>query len=127
MTETQGLKQKAGTVLLWLITLAVAVPMILAGGTKFQPGGMWPDLFAGWGYSMGFLYLVGVLEVAGAISLLIPRFAAYGGAVLMMVMGGAAYTLLTQPGEMGVTPSIVNLVLLSIIVVARRQERWTPG
>jgi uncharacterized membrane protein YphA (DoxX/SURF4 family) len=127
MTELTSTKQKAGLVFLWLVTLAVAVPMLLAGGTKFQPDGMWPDLFAGWSYSMGFLYLIGSLEVLGALALLVPRLAAYAAVVLWVVMAGAAYTLLTHPGEMGPTPAFVNLVLLSIIAVVRWPRRWRPA
>ena len=120
-------RQRVGVVLLWLITLGVAIPMTLAGVTKFMPGGMWPDLFAGWGYSLGFLYLIGVLEVGGAIALVIPKFATYAAGLLAVVMAGAAFTLLSNPGEMGPTPALVNFVMLVVIGFARRGVRWTPS
>ncbi len=127
MAENQGTAHKVRTVLLWLVTLAVALPMMLAGGTKFLPGGMWPELFTGWSYSIPFLYLIGVLEVGGAIALLVPRFATYAATLLAAIMIGAVYTLVANPGEMGVTPPTVNVVLLTIIAFARREQRWRPS
>lgn len=127
MSEERTLGQKVGAVVLWLITLAVAVPMLLAGGTKVLPDGMWPDMFAAWGYSLWFLYLIALIEVAGAIALLVPRFATYAAGVLAVVMAGAAFTLLTNPGEMGATPAIANLVMLAIVGFMRRGVRWTPS
>ena len=127
MAENQGTAHKVRTVLLWLVTFAVAIPMALAGGTKFLPGGMWPELFTGWSYSIPFLYLIGVLEVGGAIALLVPRFATYAATLLAAIMIGAVYTLVANPGEMGVTPPTVNVVLLTIIAFARREQRWRPS
>ena len=127
MTENQGTAHKVRILLLWVVTLAVALPMTLAGGSKFLPGGMWPELYTGWSYSIPFLYLIGALEVGGAIALLVPRFATYAALVLGVIMIGATYTLLANPGEMGPTPPIVNVVLLTIIAVARREQRWRPS
>jgi uncharacterized membrane protein YphA (DoxX/SURF4 family) len=127
MSEERTLGQKVGTIVLWLITLAVAVPMLLAGSTKVLPDGMWPEMFAAWGYSTWFLYLIALVEVAGAIALLVPRFATYAAAVLAVVMAGAAFTLLTNPGDMGPTPAIANMVMLAIVGFMRRDVRWTPS
>ena len=119
--------QKVGVALLWVVSIAVALAMLAAGAMKFQPDGMWPALFEGWGYSMAFLYLIGVLEVGGALALLVPRFASYAASMLVVVMLGAAYTLIANPGDMGPSSPLVFGAALAIIAFARREARWKPG
>ena len=93
--------------------------------TKFLQPDRWQALFIGWGYAPWFSPVVGVLEMLGAIGLLVPRLAFYAAALLVVVMLGALVTLFTHPGGpmgWGATP-LVYLVLLSLIGAARRKER----
>lgn len=50
------------------------------------------EAFARWGYPLWFMYLTGVLEVAGAVGLLIPRLSALASVCLAALMLGAVAT-----------------------------------
>ncbi len=125
MTEgnTQG---KLGKILLWVVTIAFSATMFVAGATKFVSPETWLAMFEDWGYPPQLSYLIGALEMAGAGTTLVPRFATYGAALVAVMMVVAAGTLITHPGEMGPTVPIVNVVAFSAIAVARARDRWKP-
>ena len=115
--------QKAKTVLLWVVTVIGALGIAAAGVTKFASAEMWNGLFTEWGYSIGFKSLIGVLEVSGAVFLLVPRFATYAAALLCAVMLGAIYTVIANQSDLGIVAPMGNLVLFSVIAFARRNDR----
>ena len=115
--------QKAKTVLLWVVTVIGALGIAAAGVTKFASAEMWNGLFTEWGYSIGFKSLIGVLEVSGAVFLLVPRFATYAAALLCAVMLGAIYTVIANQSDLGIVAPLGNLVLFSVIAFARRNDR----
>ncbi len=85
---------KVRTVLSW--TLLVLVAAMFAMSALAKLGGRMTEMFAGWGYPAWFATLIGVLELAGAIGLVVPktlRLAVYG---LTVIMAGAAYTHLAN-------------------------------
>ncbi|MDH3272252.1 MAG: DoxX family protein [Gemmatimonadota bacterium] len=126
-TEAAGTLGKLKVVGLWLLTVVMALLLGAAGAAKFVQPDMWTGLFAGWGYPAWFSYVTGALEMGGAVVLLVPRFATYAAALLMVVMIGAAATVTLNPGEMVATPALVNLVGLAIVAWARRDRRWRPS
>jgi uncharacterized membrane protein YphA (DoxX/SURF4 family) len=109
--------------LLWVLTVAVAVGLLLAGATKFTASETWIGLFEGWSYPAWFSYAVGAVEVVGALVLVVPRYSTYAAGVLMLIMAGAIFTLLTNPGEMGPAPAVFNFVGLAVIAYSRRGAR----
>ena len=128
MSDAQAtMADKAKSTLLWVITILAALAMGAAGVTKFTAPDMWNELFTGWGYSVGFKSLIGALEVVGAGLVLVPAFATYAATVLVAIMIGAVYTLMTNPSDMGLVVPMANVVLFAIIAFARRNDRWTPG
>ena len=122
MTE-EGTRGKLGRIGLWVVTVAFAVPMILAGSTKFFASATWLPLFESWGYPPSLSYPVGALEIAGAVAALVPRYATYGAALVAAIMVVAAGTLLLHPGELTPTVPIVNVVAFTTIAVARAKDR----
>ena len=124
-TETTG--QKFGTLLLWVVSIGAGAAMTLAGASKFLASEMWVTNFASWGYPAVFSYLIGVLEVVGGLSVFVPRFATYGASLVAAIMIGAAATLIMNPGEMGPTVPLINIVLFAGIAYFRREVRWTPS
>ena len=118
-------KQRATTVLLWVLTVLEALTMALAGAGKFR-GNQWPTLFVGWGYPLWFMYVIGAAEVVLALLLLAPKLASWAAMGLSVVMIGAIITQVRQPGPGGWTAAAVHLVLVVIIGTGRWPSRARP-
>ena len=121
-----GAAEKFGKIALWLVTIVLGVAMIGAGATKFISSEMWIEMFAGWGYPAAFSFVIGALEIVGAAASFVPRFATYGATLVALIMCGAAFTVVTNPGEMGPLVPMVNIVGFGAIAFFRRGVRWTP-
>jgi len=113
----------AGVIALWLVTIVETLGMGVAGFSKFQNPEFWRASFGGWGYPEGFSAVVGAVEMAGALLLLVPAVARYGASVLVVVMFGAVYTELTNESGLGLAAPLIHLTLLAIILAAR----WRRG
>ncbi len=86
---------------------------IMAGGAKLMGEHSQVEHFSQWGYPVWFLYVTGLIEVAGGICLFIPKAQFYGIVILSITMVGAALTHL-RAHEMSAFP--VPLVLLAGLV-----------
>lgn len=73
----------------WLVGAYLAQLFLRAGWGKVGGDVFWTEAFAGWGYPAWFRVLVGVIELAGAVTLILPWLASYGGIALCLVMMGA--------------------------------------
>jgi putative oxidoreductase len=105
---------------LWVLKVLLAAVFLLFGIQKLIGGATWVQLFAMAGYPEWFRTVVGVIEVAGGIALLIPTFASYAAIALAVVMFGATFTQLVSGGGWDALASLALLVAL--IAVARL--RW---
>ena len=112
---------------LWLLTAFETLSMVAIGAAKFTRAAEWAGLFEGWGYGAWFAMVIGAVEVAGGLTILVPRLASYAAGALGLVMLGALYTTTTKPNELGWTGAAIHLVVLAVILVARRDVRWRPG
>lgn len=118
----------AGTVVVWTLTVVVALGIGIAGLGKLHRPNRWELLFAGWGYPAWFSMVVGIAEVCGAIALLVPAVAFYAATLLAVIMAGALVTLLRHSGGplgWGATPA-VYIVLLIIIAALRSRKAPIP-
>ncbi|MGE0589476.1 MAG: DoxX family protein [Cyclobacteriaceae bacterium] len=79
-------------VLLWLSCTYLAYMFVKNGIIKFDPEGFWGPTFLRWGFPVWFLYLVGFLETAGGILILIPKARFFGAMTISAVMFGALIT-----------------------------------
>lgn len=127
VTDASPPRGKAVTIGLWVVTVIEGLMMALAGSSKFTAAAGWTANFVGWGYPAWFSYFTGGAEVLLAILLFVPRFAAWSGIALAVIMIGALGTLVIHDSPLGVTAPIVNLVLLGIVVIGRWPDRWRPG
>jgi uncharacterized membrane protein YphA (DoxX/SURF4 family) len=74
------------------------------------------------GYGDWYMYLVGGLELAGAIALVIPILSGVSAIALMGLMTGAFVTQLTVfNGQNALTP-VIFFVLLAVVARVRRQH-----
>ena len=93
-------------ILLWLIALWLAYRVGLMGYYKLDPEGMWTKAFQKWGYPVWFRYLIGLLELGGALLLIIPKTRHFGGILLAIIMIGALITRLVNGTSTGDALSI---------------------
>ena len=126
--QRAGKKRRSLFVLTWIASILAALGIGLAGITKFAAAAHWQELFAGWGFPQWFLPVVGALEIAGAVALLIPRLSLYGALVLGSVMIGAIGTLLIYPtAHFPVMLPMSYIILLTGISIARVRMRTEPA
>ena len=114
--------RRAGNGLLWVLTGFETLGFGAAGLGKIL-GKSWPRLFTGWGYAPWFCYLIGAVEITGAVFLLFPRFTSYAALLLMLVMVGAEYTLLTHPGSLGRFAPLGHMLVFAILARGRWGRR----
>lgn len=109
----------------WVLAVLLAIGFILAAIGKLT--GAQTEMFLGWGYAAWFPTLIGVLELAGAIGLLIPkltRFAIFGLTGLMI---GAAYTHVANAEVAQIFRPLLFAVLLWVVWWLRRGRYAEPA
>ena len=113
---------KIRNVFAWFLSILLCLAFLLAGIPKLLSVPAWLGRFSNWGYPKWFVLLIGVLEVLGAILLLIPRFATYAVTILTIVMLGAAYTHVANGEGLAVIRPLIFLCLLAIVGWLRKQS-----
>ncbi|HWF06879.1 MAG TPA: DoxX family protein [Bryobacteraceae bacterium] len=76
-------------ILTWTFTVFLAVVFTLAGGTKLVSTPAMVQEFAQIGFGQWLRYLTGILEVSGAIGLLVPKYRFWAALQIATVMVGA--------------------------------------
>ena len=109
-------------VLAWTASIALFVLIGLAGLSKFMMSAGWNERFEGWGLPVSLVLIVAAIELVGAVLLLIPKLAAWGGAALAVIMLGASATHLFN-GEWVRVPYTLTLMALAIGVARFRHRR----
>ena len=109
---------KATNISSWVLVVLLALGFLLAGIGKLT--GAQTEMFQGWGYAPWFATLIGVLELAGAVGLLVPkltRLAIYG---LTGILIGAAYTHVANAEAAQLVRPLLFAVLLWAVWWLRR-------
>jgi putative oxidoreductase len=122
MVTTNALPAQAGKmrmITLWILSGLVALAFLGVGGAKLTGASAMVELFDKVGRGQWFRYFTGLLEVAGGIGLLIPRYAFYAAGLLAVVMVGAIIAHLTVLGTSPAVP-VVLLVLSATIAWLRK-------
>ena len=96
----------------------LALAFLGAGGGKLTGAAAMVEMFDKIGVGQWFRYVTGLLEVSGAILMLVPGMARYAGALLAVVMVGAVMSHLTILGGNPVAPLVLGV--LSGIVAWKR-------
>jgi len=110
----------AKEVVLWIITLLLALVCLRSGWLKVSGNASWLRDFHRWGYPDCFRIVVGIAELASTVLLLIPRVASYGAGLFALVMLGAILTHATHGESSRLTFNFLLLGLSLIIGYARR-------
>ena len=110
---------KGRIITLWTLSGLAALAFIAAGGGKLAGIPAMVEVFDKVGLGQWFRYLTGLLEVAGGIGLLVPRYAFHAARLLAIVMVGAVIAHLAVLGG-SFAPALVLLVFAGIIAWLRK-------
>ena len=106
---------------LWVLQIAGAAMFFMAGTPKLTGAENMIQVFAAVGLGQWLRYVTGVLEVLGAVALLVPYFAGLAALWLTAVMVAAVIAHLTV---LGGSPAIPLALLIGMAIVAwGRRER----
>jgi uncharacterized membrane protein YphA (DoxX/SURF4 family) len=112
----------------WTASVLVAFQMLFAGLPKIFGGQDWTRNFELWGYPDWMRIIVGLVEVAGAILLVVPRFSLFAAGALTVIMAGAMYTQFIYGSfREAVIPMILFLLLASIVIARWPHPREETG
>ncbi|MFI5076910.1 MAG: DoxX family protein [Vicinamibacteria bacterium] len=114
-----------GSVALWIVDILAAVAFVAIGLAKFASPA-WAIKFERWGYPDGFYMVIGALELAGGVLLLVPRMSSYAAALLGAILIGAAATHALHNEAARVSAPLMWLAVMTLIGVARRRRAWRP-
>jgi uncharacterized membrane protein YphA (DoxX/SURF4 family) len=112
---------RATNVTLWVLQAVLAFQFAGGGLLKLAGSPEMVDLFATIGAGQWLRYVVGTLEVAGAVGLLVPRLSGLAALGLAALMVGATVTNLFVLGERPWLP--VGLLLVSAVIARGRWSR----
>ena len=114
-------------VLLWLLAAMLIMVFVRAGWDKFDASSGWARAFRFWGYAVWFRVLIGVLEIVAALLLVWPRSAAYGAAIIIVVMlGGMGTHVFVEHRPSRITSELLHLIFASIVLAGRWRTRIRP-
>lgn len=109
------------SIAVWALRIVVAAAFLGAGGTKIYGAPLLVEQFELIGLGDWFRYVTGALEMTGAVLVLSPGFAAFGGVLLSGIMAGAIFTHLAVIGGSPL-PAIVLLALSAVVAYAHREQ-----
>jgi putative oxidoreductase len=116
-------KRIAKELVLWIITLLLALVCLRSGWLKVTGNVFWVRDFHRWGYPDWFRIVVGIVELTSMALLLIPRLAGYGASLFAAVMLGAIFTHATH-NESSRLPFNLLLLALSLVIAFTRRPAW---
>lgn len=109
----------------WILAVLIALPFFAGAYLKLTGSEMEVTGFQYFGYALWFMYVIGVLELLGALGILfggvihkqLPRLAALG---LLGIMIGALYSHATHPPLSAGVPAVVISILIVVFL-------WVSG
>jgi putative oxidoreductase len=111
--ETRG---RQDVLISWILRLGVAAVFLSVGADKFAADSMWVKLFNQIGLGPWFRYLTGILQVTGAVLVLVPRTFLIGIGILACTMAGAVIVWIVRFGapDNAIIPGVILVALVSI-------------
>lgn len=103
----------------WTAQVLLAAQFAAGGLLKLTGDPQMTAMFAEIGAGQWLRVLVGVLEVAAAVGLLVPRLARPAAAGLVVLMLGAAATNVLALGTSPVLPLVFGLLATAVVVLRR--------
>jgi uncharacterized membrane protein YphA (DoxX/SURF4 family) len=109
----------------WAGTLLLAIAFVFAGVSKLRgPSALrWADRFAHWGYPASARYVVGALEILGAVGVLIPMCRRPAAGILVALMAGAFGTHAAHAELPRLVPPLVLGAIAFLVYWSRPPSR----
>jgi putative oxidoreductase len=121
---TQAKRGRALNIALWVVQVLLAFQFAMAGLAKVFGDQAMVDMFATIGIGQWFRYVVGALEIAGAVGVLIPRLSGLAALGFVFLMVGATATNVFVLSANPLLP--VVLMLVSGLVAWGRWPQTKP-
>jgi putative oxidoreductase len=114
-------QRKGANIALWVLQALLALAFVGAASGKLLGKPEMVALFEAVGVGQWFRYLTGLMELTGALLIVVPRTKFFGAALLSVVMVGAVLTHVFILHSAPTAPAIL-LVLAGIVAWARRGD-----
>lgn len=111
---------RAGNAVLWILQIVAAVGFLVAALGKFTGAEQVVAAFHAIGLGVWFRYLIGALEIAGAVALCIPRLAGLAAVAFVGLLVGAVITQLAIGASVAAP---LPLLLVSVVIAWFRRRR----
>ena len=111
-------RRRGVNIALWVLQILLALQFVMAGLAKVFGDPAMVEMFTTIGIGQWFRYVVGALELAGAVGVLIPRTSGLAALGLVCLMSGAAFTNVVVLGASPFLP-IVLLVVAALVAWGR--------
>jgi uncharacterized membrane protein YphA (DoxX/SURF4 family) len=118
---------RAVNIALWVLQILLALQFVMAGLAKVFGDPAMIEMFATISVGQWFRYVVGALELAGAVGLLIPRLTGLAALGLVCLMVGAVATNVFILGANPLLPIVLALVGLLVVWGRRSRLRALVG
>jgi putative oxidoreductase len=112
---------RARNITAWILAVFLAYVFLFAGTIKLLGNRMMVEEFARIGLGQWFRYLTGILEVSGAVGLLIPKLRFWAALQIAVVMAGATIANLTVLHMFVFAPLTILLVALALTLASLRR------
>jgi putative oxidoreductase len=96
----------------WIVCVVLAIAFLVFGGAKLAGARPMVQEFDHVGLGQWFRYFTGILEVSGAIGVLIPKYSRWGALLLVVAMCGALvahFTVLQSSPSAAATLLVIAL------------------
>jgi len=114
-------------IVLWVLRALMAALFLFAAFAKLSSMQMEVDAFAMLPVGQWFRYLVGLLELAGGICVLIPTISGLGAIVLLVVDVGAFFAQILFLHQDWIHPIVIGAILVALIYLQRDAIRERLG
>ena len=111
--ETRG---RQDVLISWILRLTVAGVFLSVGAGKFDADSYWVKLFHQIGWGDWFRYLTGILQITGAVLVVVPRTFPIGIGMLACTMLGATAVWIVKFGAPA-NAIIPAAILVALVVI----------
>lgn len=123
MPDSIASRFRRSDALIWTMRILLAAVFLFEGIDKFSERRLWLRIFDEIGFGQWFRYFTAVVEISGALTLLVPRATLVAVGLLVSTMIGA---LLVHVLVIGVGPQtvVVGILLLMLCTIGATRADW---